>query len=151
MPFGELQQRAQRTRMKRVIWESREAMYQSYRSRAAFKDWAEDAFQEFIDGGTTLLKDRRAHLKCLPDTEAAFYADRDSLDVTQYLQQGLQGEYLLLLGDYPGSQTRQDEGVRRFLELVDNSKVKLMGVGSHFLPMEHPQIVLQEIREFFTD
>ena len=151
MPPGELQQQAQRTRMKRAIWESREAMYQGYRSRSAFKNWAEDAFQEFIDGGTTLLKDHRAQLKCLPDTEAAFYADRASLDVTQYLQPGLQGKYLLLLGDYPGLQTQQDEGVRRFLKLVDNSKVKLMGVGGHFLPMEHPQIVLQEIREFFTD
>ncbi len=150
MPPGELQQRAERTRMKRTIWESREAMYQGYRSRAAFKDWAEDAFQGFIDGGTTLLKDHRAQLKCLPDTEATFYTDRDSLDVTQYLRQGLRGEYLLLLGEYPGSQTRQDEGVRRFLELVDNSTVKIMGTGSHFLPMEHPQIVLKEIREFFA-
>ncbi|MCH8745868.1 MAG: hypothetical protein IIB31_09520 [Chloroflexi bacterium] len=71
--------------------------------------------------------------------------------MAQYLQQSLRGEYLLLLGDYPGSQTRQDEGVRRFLELVDKSRVKLMGVGSHFLPMEHPQIVLKEIREFFAE
>ena len=70
--------------------------------------------------------------------------------MTQYLQPGLRGEYLLLLGEYPGSQTRQDEGVRRFLELVDNSTVKIMGTGSHFLPMEHPQIVLKEIREFFA-
>lgn len=150
MPPGELQQRAERTRMKRAVWESREAMYQGYRDRAAFKDWNEEAFQAFIDGGTLLLEDNRAQLKCLPETEAIFYTERDSLDVTEYFKQGLQGEYLLLLGSYPGCQTLQDGGVRRFLELVDSSTVKPVGTGSHFLPMEHPQLVLAEIRGFFA-
>ena len=44
----------------------------------------------------------------------------------------------------------QDEGVRYFLESVDKSTAKLMGTGSHFLPMEHPELVLAEIREFFA-
>lgn len=149
-PPGELEQRAERTRMKRSIWDSRPAMYEGYRNRTAFKDWDEEAFQAFIDGSTRLLEDGRAELRCLPETEATFYLERDSLDVTKYLTQGLQGRYLLLLGDYPGCQTLADEGVRRFTEMVPESEVKPMIAGSHFLPMEHPELVLREIREFFA-
>jgi pimeloyl-ACP methyl ester carboxylesterase len=135
--------------MKRAVWENRQAMYDAYRTRPAFKDWQEEAFWAFIEGGTRLLDDGRAQLKCLPEVEAIFYEIRDSLDVTQYLH-GLQGQYLLLLGDYSGCQTLEDAGVRRFLELVEKSRVKPMGKGSHFLPMEYPELVLQEIKAFFN-
>ena len=148
-PPGELQKRAKRTRLKRSIWNSRLEMYEGYRERPTFKDWDESAFTAFIDGGTRLLEDGRVQLRCLPETEAIFYQDRDSLDVAKYLSQGLRGEYLLLLGDYPGCQTLADEGVRRFSELVPESEVKPMSVGSHFLPLEHPELVLREIRGFF--
>ena len=149
-PPGELRQRAQRTRQKRRVWENREAMYHAYRQRGAFRDWNERAFRAFIDGATRLLPDGRAELKCPPEVEAIFYEVRETLQVSPYLE-GLTGRYLLLLGSYPEAQTLQDTGVRRFLELVRGAKVKPLGVGSHFLPMEHPELVLREIRSFFQD
>lgn len=149
-PPPDLQQRAERTRMKHVVWESRETMYQAYRDRAAFKDWTEDSFRAFIEGGTRILGDGRAQLKCLPEIEATLYESRDSLNVDDYLEKSLAASYLLLLGDYPECQKADDEGVRHFLELVQHSRVKPMGKGSHFLPMEYPELVLQEIRDFFS-
>lgn len=146
-PPGELKERAQRTRLKRAIWESREAMAAAYRPRAAFKDWQETAFNAFIEGGTRQLPDGRAELKCPPEVEAVFYEQRDELQVSRYLQ-GLTGDFLLLLGNYPGAQTLDDTGVRRFQELVAGARVKPMGRGSHFLPLEHPAAVLREIRAF---
>ncbi len=148
-PPGELKQRAQRTRLKRAIWESREAMAAAYRPRAAFKDWQERAFNAFIEGGARLLPDGRVELKCPPEVEAVFYEQRDELPVSRYLQ-GLTGDFLLLLGNYPGAQTLPDTGVRRFQELVAGARVKPMGMGSHFLPLEHPAAVLREIRAFFN-
>lgn len=147
-PPGELMDRARRTRMKRAVWESREAMAAAYRERAAFRDWSDEAFGAFMEGGTRLLSDGRAELKCHPEVEATFYEQRDSLQVSRYFD-SLEGEYLLLLGQYPEAQTLQDTGVKRFLECVPGARVKPMGMGSHFLPMEHPSEVLQEIREFF--
>ena len=91
-------------------------------------------------------------MKCLPEVEAVFavfYEKRDFLDVTPHIR-GLGGKYLLLLGDYPSCQTPEDQGIRTFLELVPDSRVKAMGSGSHFLPMEYPDLVLKEIREFFA-
>ncbi len=147
-PPGELRERAHRTRRKRGVWDSRQAMYGAYRQRAAFHDWDERAFCAFIEGGTRLLPDGRAALKCPPDVEAVFYEKREGLQVSPYLE-GLTGRFLLLLGSYPEAQTLQDKGVRRFLDLVGNAAVKPMGLGSHFLPMEHPEPVLREIKSFF--
>ena len=149
-PPGELQERAQRTRQKRLIWDSRQAMSEAYRQRSAFRDWDEGVFRAFIEGGTRLLPDGRAELKCPPEVEAIFYEKREALQVTPYIK-GLTGRYLLLLGSYPEAQTLQDTGVRRFLESVEGAKVKPLGVGSHFLPMEHPDLVLSEIQSFFQD
>ncbi|MCE2499510.1 MAG: alpha/beta hydrolase [Dehalococcoidia bacterium] len=144
----DLNRRAERTRMKRPVWESREAMFEAYRTRAAFKDWADEPFQEFITGGTNMLPDGRAELKCHPETEATFYGMRDDLPVENYLR-GLTGQWLLLLADYPGCQRPDDAGVRQFQELVAGSRVKAMGKGSHFLPMEYPEAVLEAALSWF--
>ncbi len=140
-PSQDLNRRAERTRMKRAIWESRHAMYDAYRTRAAFKDWNDESFAQFIDGGTRLLDGGRAELKCHPDVEATFYGMRDDLHVEKYLQ-NLSGDWLLLLADYPGCQRIDDPGIRRFQDLVPGSQVQPMGKGSHFLPMEYPDHVL---------
>jgi len=102
LPPDELRRRAERTRMKRPIWESREAMYAAYRGRETYQHWQEDAFRAFIEGGTRVLEDGRAALKCSPEVEATFYENRDTLDVSGYLK-GLKGQFLLLMGHYPGA------------------------------------------------
>ena len=147
-PTQDLNRRAERTRMKRAVWESRDAMYAAYRQRAAFKDWQDEPFQAFIDGGTRLLSDGRAELKCHPETEATFYGMRDDLPIADYLQD-LPGDWLLLLADYPGCQRIDDPGIRRFQELVSGASVQPMGKGSHFLPMEYPDEVLAAALAWF--
>ncbi len=148
-PSQDLNRRADRTRMKRSVWESREAMFDAYRTRSAFKDWEEEPYQQFIEGGTRLLPDGRAELKCHPETEATFYGMRDDLPVQDYLS-GLAGDWLLLLADYPGSQQPSDAGVKQFRQLVPGSVVKPMGKGSHFLPMEYPDDVLAAACHWFN-
>ena len=53
------QERVGRTRQKRSVWESRDSLYQSYRSRSAFASWEEGIFRDFIDGCTKVLEDGR--------------------------------------------------------------------------------------------
>lgn len=149
-PSQDLVRRAERTRMKRAVWESRQAMFDAYRTRAAFKDWEEEPYRQFIEGGTMLLPDGRAELKCHPETEATFYGMRDDLPVENYLR-GLPGDWLLLLADYPGSQRPDDPGIERFQKLVRGSTVKPMGKGSHFLPMEYPCDVLNATLDWLDD
>ena len=141
VPAQDLQRRAERTRLKRPVWDTRAAMSAAYRHRAAFRHWQDEPFRAFINGATRILPDGRAELKCHPQTEAAFYAMRDDLPIEMYLR-GLPGNWLLLLADYPGCQRPDDPGIRRFRQLVPAAAVKPMGKGTHFLPMEHPDDVL---------
>ena len=103
VPAQDLQRRAERTRQKRPVWESRAAMSAAYRYRAAFRDWHYEPFHAFVSGGARILPDGRAALKCHPQTEAAFYEIRDRFPIAKY-RQGLPGDWLLLLADYPGCQ-----------------------------------------------
>lgn len=151
-PNRSLKQVAERTRLKRAIWESREAMFEAYQARPAYRAWNQDVLRDFVEGCTRLLPDGRAEIKCAPEVEALFYEDREVLDMISYLQ-SVQGQYLLLLGNYcgPQAQTLDSEGIRQFSSLVKGGRVKQMGVGSHFLPMEYPDLVLNAIRDFLLE
>ncbi len=147
-PTQDLNRRAQRTRLKRPVWESSAAMFNGYRNRSAFKNWQDESYRQFIQGGARLLPDGRAELKCHPETEATFYGMRDALPVQNYLR-GLTGHWLLLLADYPGCQRLTDPGIQQFLELVTGAQVLPIGKGSHFLPMEYPDDVLTAATTWF--
>ena len=140
-------QRMERTAQKRLIWDSREAMYEAYRGRRVFQPWADEVFNDYIQGGTRLLEDGRAELKCPNDAEAAFYESRVDLDPASTLL-GLKGRYRLLVGNYDGAQTEQDAAVQHLIREAPSFQLKPLPRGSHFVPMEHPGLVLAEIREF---
>ena len=140
---------AARTRGKQAIWDSRRALFDSYRRRNAYGPWHEAVFADFINGIARERPDGKVELKCPPDVEARFYEDRASLDMPSYIA-GCSAQYLLLLGSYSGpqAQTMDSPGVRRFLESVPSARATPMGFGTHFLPMEHPDLVLHEINAF---
>ncbi len=145
---GILKKRADQTRRKRPIWENRNTMYEAYRPRDAFKNWTEECFISFIERGTKLLPDGKAQLKCSPEIEASFYEQRENLVLSNYFKD-LTAEYKILLGNYPEAQHIDDNDLVYFLNNVPDSSVKSMQIGSHFLPLEHPQAVFEEIEEFF--
>ena len=139
--------RIERTLQKRTIWESREIMYTAYRDRRAFKSWTDEVFGDYIEFGTRPLGDGRVELKCNPQVEESFYHNRQDLDTFKVLR-GLGGEYILLVGDYKGAQTPQDAAVQHLTKETKGFQLKELGAGSHFVPMEHPELVLKEIRNF---
>jgi pimeloyl-ACP methyl ester carboxylesterase len=139
--------RMKRTLQKRLIWESRDVMYAAYRDRAVFKPWADEVFADYIEGNTRVLEDGTAQLKCKPAVEEEFYANRRDLDTKEVLR-GLGGDYMLLVGAYDGAQTAQDAAVQHLTKEAKGFQLKELGAGSHFVPMEHPDLVLREIRNF---
>ena len=139
--------RMQRTLQKRTVWESRDIMYEAYRDRRVFKPWTDEVFSDYIDGGTRSLGDGRVELKCNPVVEENFYENRRHLDTSKVLR-GLGGEYMLLVGAYKGAQTAQDAAVRHLAKESNGFTVHELGAGSHFVPMEHPDLVLKAIRNF---
>ena len=145
----EMQERPARTRRKRLIWDSRENMREDYRNRSVFRSWNEEIFDDYINGSTNLLPDGQSELKCPPEIEATLYEERTKLNTSPYLE-NMKADILLLLGNYSGSQTLDDDGIQEFLYKVDGAQVKVSPMGSHFLPMEYPELVLTEIKQFIN-
>ena len=143
----EQKERIERTLQKRSIWESREIMYNAYRDRRVFKPWTDEVFGDYIEFATRPLGDGRVELKCNPVVEENFYENRRHLDTSKVLK-GLGGEYVLLVGNYDGAQTPQDAAVQYLTQETKGFTFKELGAGSHFVPMEHPDLVLKEIRNF---
>ena len=146
----EREERMNRTRNKRSIWESREVMYDAYRNRRVFSTWTDDAVRDYIYGGTRLLDDGRAELKCPTEVEAFYYEQRHGLNPTPYLK-ALGGQYLLLLGNtgnYPDSAARDSEEIHYFLSEVKGAEMETLPQGSHFVAMEDPNLVLASARRY---
>ncbi len=144
------EERMNRTRNKRAIWDSRQVMYDAYRNRRVFSTWTDDSVRDYIDGGTRLLEDGRAELKCPTEVEAIYYEARHALDPTPYLK-GLSGQYLLLLGDtgnYPDETARASEEIGYFLQEVQGATMETLPTGSHFVAMEYPDLVLASVRRY---
>ena len=93
------------------------------------------------------MDDGTAQLKCKPAVEEEFYANRRELDTAKVLK-GLGGEYVLLVGAYNGAQSADDAAVKHLTREAKSFQLKELGAGSHFVPMEYPDLVLQEIRNF---
>ena len=146
----EREERMNRTRNKRAVWESREVMYDAYRNRRVFSTWTDDAVRDYIYGGTRLLDDGKAELKCPTEVEAIYYEARHSLNPTPYLK-GLGGEYLLLLGNtgnYPDEGARNSDEIKYFLNEVKGARMETLPKGSHFVAMEDPDMVLASARRY---
>ena len=147
---AEREERMNRTRNKRAVWESREVMYDAYRNRRVFSTWTDSAVRDYIYGGTRLLADGRAELKCPTDVEAIYYEARHSLNPTPYLKD-LAGQYLLLLGDtgnYPDAAARDSEEIKYFLREAKGAQLETLPKGSHFVAMEYPDLVLGSVRQY---
>ena len=146
----QLETRLDRTRSKRMVWDSREAIYEAYRNRNAFKNWSEESFQGYLDGGTKTLQDGKVELLCPPEVEAHYYQTRYGMEVDKYFTE-LKGSYLLLLGEYEGGQVADDPAILRWIDMAEKARVKAMGIGSHFLPLEYPKETLDEVSKFFLE
>ncbi len=144
----EQRDRMARTAQKRSVWNSRDEMFDAYRHRRTFTTWTDEVFTDYIDGGTWLLDDGRVEIKCPNDAEAAFYVARQELNPPEILK-GLGGDYLLLVGEYDGRQMEDDPAVQHLMREAGSFRLKPLGRGSHFVPMEHPDHCLAEIRKFF--
>ena len=146
----QLETRLDRTRSKRMGWDSRETIYEAYRHRNAFKNWGEESFQGYLDGGTKTLQDGKVELLCPPEVEAHYYQTRYGMEVDKYFTE-LKGSYLLLLGEYEGGQVADDPAILRWIDMAEKARVKAMGIGSHFLPLEYRKETLDEVSKFFLE
>lgn len=138
---------AQRARKRRVVWESRTAMFHSYKSREPFRTWREDALWAYIEEGTKLQADGQVALKCPAEIEAQIYEMAPKLDGFEILAQ-LATPVLLIRGEH--SDTFGVATAERAMTVLKHGKLKTVAGTTHFVPMERPEAVERAIRKFMA-
>ena len=138
---------AYRARKRRMVWESRSAMFHSYRTRAPFKTWREDVLRAYIEEGTTVRPDGQIELKCPGTIEAQIYDMASHLDGFSVLPRvGIPA--LLIRGE--ASETLAAESAALAVSLLPHGRLMTLTATTHFVPMERPDAVERAVRRFVT-
>ena len=132
---------------RRAVWDSPEAMFASFRSRAPFASWTDDALRSYVVHGLAPRPDGQFELKCPPTLEAKFYEAVARLNPAPYLA-GVTCPVLILWGAQ--SELARDGFVRRIHEAFAGATTRILDGTTHFAPMERPGVVAAEIERFLS-
>jgi pimeloyl-ACP methyl ester carboxylesterase len=136
---------AERARKRRAHWVSRQEMFESYRPREPFNTWREDVLRLYVNWSARASRERGVVLKCSGEVEAQVYENAGSLDTFERLT-AINCPTLVLRGE-------RSEAVPQGLADVvaarlPNGRLITVPGASHFLPMEKPDAVAQQIKSF---
>jgi pimeloyl-ACP methyl ester carboxylesterase len=140
-------QLAHRAQKRRMVWESRNSMFHSYRTRPPFNTWREDVLWAYIEEGTALRPDGHIELKCPGAIEAQIYEHAPKLDGFAVLPR-VDIPILLIRGE--SSAAFPEASATRALSLLPHCRLKTMAKTTHFVPMERPDAVERTVRRFMS-
>jgi pimeloyl-ACP methyl ester carboxylesterase len=128
---------------RRSIFPTRQAMFEAYRGRGAFRNWPEAVLRDYIEGGAVeYLDDKQVRLACTPGWEAANYRAGPP-NIWPELDK-LRCPITLIVGG------RRSTCPKPVIDLLvarrPDIRVVTIPGASHFLPMELPAIVHREVR-----
>jgi pimeloyl-ACP methyl ester carboxylesterase len=135
-------------RRRRMVWDSREQMIESFAARPPFDAWRRDFLDAYVAGGTFVRDDGRIQLKCPGEVEAQVYeggARSSSLDFLPRVA------IPTLLVSGGRSTTLPPERARRAVELLPDGRLEVLSGVGHFVPMEAPDEVLRLLSAFLTE
>jgi pimeloyl-ACP methyl ester carboxylesterase len=130
-----------RAAKRRDTFASLDAAFAAYRGRGAFKTWPDEMIRDYLEGGMILdSKTGNAHLTCTPAWEADTF--RGTPMGAAKLSRLVKCPVTLIQGE--NGTAPQDE-VQRFLRGHPATRVVKVAGATHFLPMERPDVVCEEI------
>lgn len=129
---------AARTRTRRMVWPSREALFKAMRRRAPYDTWIDEALQVYVDEGTFERPDGEVELLCPARIEAQVYSSAHSFDAYERLRRVRQ-PILVLRGER--SDTFDEGRARLAVECAPDARLVTVTNTTHFLPMERPDEV----------
>src|SRR5579871_617119 len=131
-----------KARSRRRHFPSREAAFETYRQRSAFKTWPQAALRDYVQAGFRDLADGTVELACAPEWEAAVFAAH-AHDIWAAMARV----------EAPVHIWRAEEGSTCSIETADafprpSGQVSVVSVpgSTHFLPIERPEVVQQALR-----
>lgn len=135
---GDLARRAER---RRNTFPSFDAAFDAYRGRGIFASWPDAVVADYLRGGLMDLGDGSLHLACAREWEAAIF--RGAPHDTAPLAAAIACPITIVVGTKNSSTSEQQLGAIR--NLRPDSRIVTVDGASHFLPMERPDIVRDEL------
>jgi pimeloyl-ACP methyl ester carboxylesterase len=125
-----------RTRTRRLIWSSRDEMFDSFRDRRPYDVWTDEALRNYVDEGTFVRPDGEIELWCPGRLEAQVYQHSAGLNPFAELRK-LRLPVLFVRG--ADSDSFNEARSTRAMETVEDARmITLEGIG-HYVPMEDPE------------
>ncbi|MBO6666751.1 alpha/beta hydrolase [Parvibaculum sp.] len=129
---------------RRAVFPDRETMVERYAGRGAFRTWPREFVEDYVQGGTKIRDDGQAELLCAPAWEAANFRAQGH-NITKSVR-NLHVPFAMLYAEH-GSTCRPPFPM--LLKRRDpKAQVTQIRGATHFLPMEFPKLVADEIRAF---
>lgn len=133
------------TLKRRRVWPSRQAIYDSYRSRPPFQTWNDELLHLYVEHGVADRADGSVELKCPPEAEARMYLWGPYELPTSELIPAIRCPVLLIRG--AESTALSAEAAERTAALLPDCHLVTMA-GTHFAPFEHPSEIEERIIRF---
>lgn len=137
-PVPDLAERAAR---RRDVFASFDEAFYAYRGRGAFKTWPEQVLRDYLSGGLISTGNgTEVRLACAPQWEAENF--RSSPPGIARLAKLVRCPLTIIVGENGTARDREVDAIKR---LHRGTRVVRVPGASHFLPMERPDIVRDEI------
>ena len=129
---------AARTRTRRLVWSSRAELFESFRRRAPYDSWTDEALRVYVEEGTFERPDGEWELYCPGRIEAQIYGNAGSIDAFSCFS-ALDIPVLVVRGERSDSfdQVRAD----RALSCLRNGRLFTVPDATHYVPMEQPRLI----------
>ena len=129
--------------LRRRVFASRDAAFDSYKGRGAFRTWPDEVLRDFVREGFRDLPDGAVTLACAPEWELSNYANL-SLDGWNAFHTSRCPIHIL--------RAERDSPCRidgHLPELTASGRIRVETIldTTHFLPVERPDLVRAAIRE----
>jgi pimeloyl-ACP methyl ester carboxylesterase len=131
---------AERALKRRDVFPSLEMVGAAYRNRGAFKTWPEETVTDYINGGFVQTDDG-FRLRCSPQWESEIFRSAP-FGVSRFAAR-IRCPLTIIHGEY-GSTSSAGE-LALIKRLYPTARIVAQKGASHFLPMEYPQLVRDEI------
>ena len=126
---------------RRAVFADREAVFTSYKGRGAFRTWPEQVIRDYITGGTRGRDDGQVGLACAPAWQT--HVCRSTGPYIWDRLARIKPPITIIHGNV--FSTCSQPVTQRLARLHPSAKITLVDGASHFLPMEFPDIVRENI------
>jgi pimeloyl-ACP methyl ester carboxylesterase len=134
---------ADRAAKRRGSFDSRQSVRESYHERFPFSSWDPRVFELYLEHA--VVEDGDARLRCPPELESRIYLGTAAIDPWPELEM-IRARTRIVLPEHSGL---RPELQRRLEQALPHAEI-VRTEGTHFVPMEHPDLIGQLALEHFS-